>query len=91
MMHDDPETFDDETAHKDRLTDVMSRVGVNLRSVYDPKNGKAWIEAAHTCKVCKSVEDCAGWVAFNDEGAGSDAPEFCPNAELLKRFKANET
>ena len=67
-----------------RLTDVMSRVPVDLNEVLRPENAKAVIRAASECTCCTRDDVCENWIAANEDGGETTAPDFCPNAEFVK-------
>jgi hypothetical protein len=70
-----------------RMTDVMSRVPVNLDQVLRRDNEAAVIAAARECVRCAWADACDEWIAAHDEGGGHTVPAFCPNAELMKSFR----
>ena len=91
MVEYDFDGSDDDDGHKVRLTNVMSRVGIDMNAVLDPKNCKDWIEAAQKCRKCESIADCKTWSSRTEDGDGLDPPGFCSNCSLLRQFKRGET
>ncbi len=66
------------------LSDVLSRVRVDLRGVLGEDGRVALDQAAENCASCEVAGNCDEWIAANEEGEGHPVPEFCVNAELLR-------
>ncbi len=43
-------------------------------------------ESVENCVNCKEAEACKLWLIAADSGV--DAPDFCPNAQAIREFKA---
>lgn len=67
----------------ERMTEVMSRIPVDLSQALRPERVPAVIAAALKCRKCASSRTCDEWIASHDEGGGHAVPDFCPNAGLL--------
>lgn len=69
-----------------RLTDVMSRVPVDLEAALQSEDGAALLAAISACQRCKDGKACDAWIATHDDGGGHAVPEFCPNAAFFRSF-----
>ncbi|HEY7643980.1 MAG TPA: DUF6455 family protein [Hyphomicrobiales bacterium] len=79
---------EDETAglvlNARRMTDVMSRVAVDLDAALKRDNGAVLAGAALRCEYCTTTDACDAWIASHEEGEGCPPPDFCPNSPLLR-------
>jgi hypothetical protein len=71
----------------ERMTDVMSRVSVNLDEALRSERLPAVIAATFKCGGCANAAACDQWIAGHEEGEGCAAPLFCPNAELFRSLR----
>jgi hypothetical protein len=67
----------------ERMTEVMSRIPIDLSQALRPERVPAVIAAAIRCRKCARVRICDKWIASHDEGGAHAVPDFCPNARLL--------
>jgi hypothetical protein len=70
-----------------RLTEVLSRVAVDLNAAMQHLGGAAMLGAALRCKHCATPEICDAWLATHEEGEGNEPPEFCPSAQFMRACK----
>jgi hypothetical protein len=64
---------------------MIQRVGVDPVTVARIDRGMAWYEARTRCIACCNERQCNEWLASPGTVAASEPPEFCHNAELLRR------
>jgi hypothetical protein len=67
-----------------RMTDVMSRVAVDLDGALRRDNGAVLAGAVLRCECCTRTDACDAWIASHEEGEGCPPPDFCPNSPLLR-------
>lgn len=73
------------TGARQRLREMMRRQQVDLLEFYYDKAGATLSAAEGACEYCESVDACIKWL--RSESSTSE-PRFCPNSQLLERFKA---
>ena len=66
------------------MTDIMSRLSVDLNQAIAQDGGKGLQEAAATCALCPNLDSCLTWIAHHDEGEKNAIPEFCKLAEFFR-------
>jgi hypothetical protein len=66
---------------------LMERVGVDPGAAARDGGGAAWYEARSKCIACCSGKQCRDWLASQPSASPSEPPEFCHNAEFLKRCR----
>lgn len=62
----------------ERLTDVMSRLHIDLNCVLSTENRKQLLAASDTCRLCRMTAQCDDWIERHPEGCGSAPAIFCP-------------
>lgn len=65
------------------LTDMMSRIPMDVSRLAKPATAPHLAAAAIACARCGSVEACEDWLGQHPEGEGEAAPGFCPNGRFL--------
>jgi Family of unknown function (DUF6455) len=61
-----------------RMTDVMSRVRIDLSNLIAPSGQHMLRVAANTCRGCRATRQCDAWIKNHTEGDGHPPPAFCP-------------
>ncbi len=72
-------------ASKTLMTRMMTRFGVDRQLRRLPGHGAATARAVERCSRCGHDEECASWLANNDDPAAP--PEFCRNSDLIARLR----
>ena len=70
-----------------RMTDVMSRVAIDVDAALRPDNEPVLAAAARGCECCACADSCDSWIAAHDEGEAHEAPDFCPSARLMQSLR----
>ena len=65
-----------------RLADMIERLDVDTGKLVRRGMGEAYAEARAKCLRCCNTRECLSWLEAWQPG--SDAPRFCPNAELFE-------
>jgi hypothetical protein len=71
-----------------RMTDVMSRIAVDVEAALKRNNGMSVITAVLKCERCACYMDCDAWVASHEEGERHEAPDFCPSARFMQSLRS---
>jgi Family of unknown function (DUF6455) len=66
---------------------MMQRVGVDAAAAARDSEGTAWYEARTRCIGCCSEKQCRDWLAQPPTASPAEPPEFCHNADFLKRCR----
>ena len=66
-----------------RMTDVLSRVAVDLDKVGVSEDGAALVQAALQCRDCENADKCDDWIGAHEEGDGAPPPHFCRLGDMM--------
>jgi hypothetical protein len=66
---------------------MMARLAVDGVAATREGRGIQFAAASRRCLMCNSSVECEQWLA--DPNRGSEAPEFCPNAEFFSRHRTH--
>jgi hypothetical protein len=66
---------------------MMERVGADPGTAARAGGGAAWYEARSRCIACCSGKQCRQWLATAPTVPPPEPPEFCHNADFLKRCR----
>jgi hypothetical protein len=69
---------------KSLMQRMMEKLGVYGRLTQLPGHAGVEERAAERCGKCGHEEECAGWLAANENP--QEPPEFCRNRDLIARL-----
>ncbi|MFZ2103697.1 MAG: DUF6455 family protein [Oricola sp.] len=58
---------------------MMERLGVDIEAAGMQAAGGSLANAARSCVLCQSSEECARWLKGDPAAGDAEGPEFCPN------------
>lgn len=67
-----------------QMTDVMSRLPINLKQALHLDGGLAIGVASITCASCNN-RACREWIDDHVEGEANTIPEFCPVVDFFQK------
>jgi len=70
------------------MDQMMQRVGVDPATAARADRGMACYEARTRCLSCRSERQCFDWLARAGSQPPLEPPEFCHNAEFLRRCRS---
>lgn len=68
----------------ERLTDVMSRIPVDIGKALHPENVPAMAQAVAACAECTDPDACRVWIDGHEEGSRNLPPDFCRNWQYIR-------
>lgn len=73
----------DEIAQAPRLTEVMSRVRIDLTPLLRGTEATRFASALVICRHCRHAKSCDQWSSQREQGEAHEPPAFCPALAFL--------
>lgn len=71
-------------AQADLMDRMLRHAGIAPVELIRRDRGASWYEARTRCLECRFDRECRAWLATHPGETGTDVPDFCTNAAVLR-------